>query len=208
MLLLATINKHDTFKCNCDWNVFPTHDKSEFHLPFVACTNVGLDFNTSGRRWRYKSSRKDGVISQLFYETHSPSVHVAMLDTACSKWHCRVTSLSKDVIYEDVCTVGGFFSVKLRLCTEPTGKTRMRGCRWGKVFYFFHTSLMVRNERNYFVFESFQSQWNVSGRSRFRGIASRGGLYYLFELVIVPDIIMFQILQYNSCVHQSHSAEV
>lgn len=109
MLLLATINKHDTFKCNCDWNVFPTHDKTEFHLSFVACTNVGLDFNTSGRRWRYKSSRKDGVISQLFYETHSPSVHVAMLDTACSKWHCRVTSLSKDVIYEDVCTVGGFF---------------------------------------------------------------------------------------------------
>lgn len=35
-----------------------------------------------------------------------------------SNWHCHVTSLSKDVIYEDVCTVGGF-SVKNQGLVEP-----------------------------------------------------------------------------------------
>lgn len=36
-----------------------------------------------------------------------------------SNWHCRVTSLSKDVIYEDVCTVEGF-SVKKKK-SRPCG---------------------------------------------------------------------------------------
>ncbi len=31
-----------------------------------------------------------------------------MCDSTHSKRHCRVTSLSEDVIYKDVCTVGGF----------------------------------------------------------------------------------------------------
>ena len=48
---------------------------------------------------------------------HLSSVHVTMFDTALSKCHCCMRSLSDDVLFEEVCAVG-FSSVKSRLCTE------------------------------------------------------------------------------------------
>lgn len=134
-----------------------------------------------------------------------------MLDTARLKWHCRVTSLSNDVIYEDVHTVGGF-SVKWRPCAEPWANMKdMHERLWMRqsvLFLSYSFESAVWNERNYFVFESLQSQSYVSGRSRYRGIASSGGFYYLFELVILPDIIVFQILQCCSFVTYTHSVKV
>lgn len=61
----------------------------------------------------------------------------------------------------------------------------------------------VWNERNCLVFESFQTQTNVRGRSRQRELASRGCSNDLFELVILLNVIsfiMFQNVQCCSCV--------
>lgn len=52
---------------------------------------------------------------------------------------------------------------------ESMWKMCMKDCRWGSVFLYLcdisHSG--VWNERNYFVSEHFQSQSNVSGRSRY-----------------------------------------
>lgn len=133
-----------------------------------------------------------------------------MLDTARSKWHCRVTSLFKDVIHEDVCTVGGF-SCKIKALYRAMAQHER--CAWKaadetkSVLFLsciFESAVCGMKETTLSLKVS-QSQSNVSGRSGYRGW---GGLYYQFELVILPDIIMFQILQCSSFVHHTLSAKV
>ncbi len=108
-----------------------------------------------------------------------------------------------------ICALWEVFPVNQGLVQShgSTWKTCMRGCRWGEGFYsFIHLwECSVEWKKLLLSFERFQTQSSVSGRSRYSG---RGGLYYQFELVILPDIIMLQILQCSSFVHHTRSAKV
>lgn len=86
---------------------------------------------------------------------------------------------------------------------ESMWKMCMKDCRWGSVFLYLwdisHSG--VWNERNYFVSEHFQSQSNVSGRSRYVLLLKVDLLVCQINICDIPSCTYFISVQLRFSLH-------